>query len=280
MATTASGRGDRHGIGHERIGPAPFIAVDHSGAGAGELVLFMHGIGGNRTNWTAQVPVFGARYHAVAWDARGYGASDDYVGPLAFGDFGDDVLRVLDHFGAERAHLIGLSMGGRIAMDVAGRYPGRVRSLILVDTHMGFGDFSEADRQAFLDLRRKPLLEGHEPRDIAAPVARSLLGPKASEAHFRQLHDSLCALHKESYIKSIEATVLQDRFDHLEGIAAPTLVLAGADDRLTPPDMARRIAARIPGAECAIIPDAGHLSNIEQPKIFNRRCLDFLSRLG
>src|SRR5580658_7217231 len=92
------------------IGPAPRLAVDHQGQG--ELVLFMHGIGGNRTNWHDQLPACAARFHAVAWDARGYGLSDDYPGPLSYDDFCHDILRVLDHFGARKAHLVGLSMGG------------------------------------------------------------------------------------------------------------------------------------------------------------------------
>jgi 3-oxoadipate enol-lactonase len=72
----------------------------------------MHGIGGNRTNWHDQLPVFAQRFHAVAWDARGYGASHDYSEPLDFSDFATDLARLLDHFEVERAHLVGLSMGG------------------------------------------------------------------------------------------------------------------------------------------------------------------------
>ena len=92
----------------------PDLAADL--AGDGPLLLMMHGIGGNRTNWRAQLPALSRHFSCVAWDARGYGDSDDYEGPLAFDDFVADVLRVLDHFGADRAHLLGLSMGGRIAM--------------------------------------------------------------------------------------------------------------------------------------------------------------------
>ena len=96
------------------IGPAPKIAVDY--AGQGDLVVFLHGIGGNRRNWRAQLPVFAAAgFRAVAWDARGYGDSDDYDGPLDFYAFRDDLARVLDHFSAETANIVGLSMGGRIA---------------------------------------------------------------------------------------------------------------------------------------------------------------------
>src|SRR5207247_8478398 len=96
------------------ISPAPRLAVDRTGDGP--LVVFLHGIDGNRTNWRDQLGVFAAHFTAAALDARGYGASDDYAGPLAFDDFAGDLRRVLDHYGARRAHLVGLSMGGRIAM--------------------------------------------------------------------------------------------------------------------------------------------------------------------
>src|SRR5690348_8176396 len=151
----------------------PRIAVDEVGAGA--LVVFMHGIGGNRSNWRDQLPAFAAGYHAVAWDGRGYGDSDDYEGPLDFGDFASDLLRVIDHFGAPRAHLVGLSMGGVIALDFHSRYRSRVASLTLCDTMPGFSHFSEEQRAEFIRLRQEPLLAGKEPRDIAPMVARTLI---------------------------------------------------------------------------------------------------------
>ena len=161
-----------------RIPGTPALAVDI--AGHGPLALFMHGIGGNRGNWRAQLPVFAPHFSCVAWDARGYGDSDDYAGALAFDDFVDDVLRVLDHFGAERAHLVGLSMGGRIAMRTALLHPGRVATLTLLDTHEGFEALSPEQRRAFVNSRRAPLLAGKQPSDIADAVARSLVGPKAT----------------------------------------------------------------------------------------------------
>src|ERR1039458_10557384 len=111
----------------EHVPGVPSIAIDRSGGGP--LVLFMHEIGGNRTNCQEQLPVFGEKFHAVAWDARGYGASDDYEGPLDFGDFGRDLIRVLDHFQVNRAHLVGLSMGGLIAFDFHAAHPNRVATL-------------------------------------------------------------------------------------------------------------------------------------------------------
>ena len=257
-----------------RIGPRPYIAVDH--AGDGEFVLFLHGIGGNRRNWLPQLPAFSPHVLAVAWDARGYGDSDDYDGPLAFSDYADDVPRVLAHFGQTRAHIVGLSMGGRIAMDLAVRYPGLVETLTLCDTHRGFARFSDADRADFVRLRKAPLLAGAEPRDVAVPVAKSLIGPMAVPGAFEQLVDSLSRLHKASYIKSIEASVLGDTSVDLAAIDVPTHVVVGADDPLTPPAVAAEIAGAIAGARLTIIPDAGHLSNIEQPELFNAAVLGFI----
>ena len=253
----------------------PRLAVDL--AGNGPLLLFMHGIGGNRTNWRAQLPAFAAGFACVAWDARGYGGSDDYEGPLAFDDFVADVLRVLDHFGAGRAHLLGLSMGGRIAMRTALLQPQRVATLTLVDTHEGFEALSPAQRQAFVDSRRAPLVGGKEPADIAGPVARTLVGPKARPEHLQQLIDSISALHKESYIKSLQATVDQAALGDIAQIAAPAHFIVGADDTLTPVAMHDEMAAKMGGAPVTVIPDAGHLSNIENPADFNAAALAWLA---
>lgn len=257
-----------------RIGPAPHISVDHMGSG--ELLVCMHGIGGNKRNWHDNLPVLAEHFHAAAWDARGYGESDDYDGPLIFSHFSHDLARVLDYFGAEKAHIVGLSMGGRIAMDFAERYPQRIISLTLCDTHRGFSHFSEEKKQEFIRLRKEPLINGGEPKDIAVPVAKTLVGPNASKEAFDKLVDSMCRLHKWSYIKSIEATVMTDSHDKLGEIRVPTHVMVGGADRLTTPEMAQEITQMIPGAKLTVIPDAGHLANIENPAEFNKAVIDFV----
>lgn len=253
---------------------SPRIAVDLDGHGP--LVLFMHGIGGNRSNWRAQLPAFAAHFSCVAWDARGYGASDDYEGPLEFDDFISDVLRVLDYFGVQRAHLVGLSMGGRIAMRVALLHPSRIATLTLVDTHEGFEAFSPEQRQAFVDSRRAPLLAGKEPRDIADAVARTLVSPNARPEHLQQLVDSIAVLHKESYIKSLQATVAQVVLGDISAIRAPAHFIVGADDQLTPIAMHREMAEKMGGSPVSVLPDAGHLSNIENAQAFNAAALTWL----
>ena len=257
----------------ERIPPSPRIAVDH--VGHGPLVVFLHGIGGNRTFWTDQLQALAPHFQAVAWDARGYGSSEDYEGPLAFADFSADLLRVLDHFGSRRAHVVGLSMGGMIAMDFHARHPERVATLTICDSTPGFGDVPPDQRREFIRSRQEPLLRGQEPKDIAPAVARSLAGPSASETAYRRLVAGMEALHKDSYLKTIEAASSVGNF-RLEEIRVPTHVLVGDEDRLTPPDVSRRMCERIPGASLTVLPGAGHISNLEQPAAFNAAVLSFL----
>lgn len=259
-----------------RIGPAPFISVDH--AGKGELVVLMHGIGGNKRNWHDNLPAFAEHFHVVAWDARGYGESDDYEGDLVLRDFSHDLARVLDHFGADQAHIVGLSMGGRIAMDFMEVYPERVLTLSLCDTHRGFSHLSEEKKAEFIRLRKEPLINGGEPKDIAGPVAKTLVSSNASQETLDKVIDSMSRLHKASYIKSIEATVRTATHGRLGEIAVPTHVVCGGEDRLTTPEMAREIAGMIPGAELTIIPDAGHLVNIEKPREFDAAVIGFIAR--
>jgi 3-oxoadipate enol-lactonase len=148
----------------------PRIAVDH--AGTGPLVMLLHGIGGNRSNWHDQLAAFAVHFHAVSWDARGYGASDDYEGPLDCGDFARDLVRVIDHFGALKAHLVGLSMGGMIALDFYSSHPERVATLTICDSLPGFNQLTPEQRREFVRLRQEPLLAGKEPKGHCAGRGR------------------------------------------------------------------------------------------------------------
>ena len=257
-----------------RIRPAPNIAVDHMGTGP--LVVFLHGIGGNRTNWHDQLPVFAEHFTAATSDARGWGDSDDYDGSLRFEDMCADLGRVLDHFGVTSAHLVGLSMGGLIVQDFCARHPGRVASMVLVDTNNGPAkSMNESEIAEFVRLRKQPLLEGKEPKDIAEPVARSLVSPSAGDAIMQRMIDSMTILHKDSYLKAIE-TVAHYQGPDLSTQRAPSMLIVGADDTLTPPSVHRDMTDQLPQARYLEIPDAGHLSNIEKPAEFNQAVLNFL----
>lgn len=237
-------------------------------AGGGPLVVFLHGIGGNRAHWTAQLHFFARHFRAAAWDARGYGDSDDYDGPLHFEDFSADLLRVLDHLNEQKAHVVGLSMGGRIARSFALRHPERVHTLTLANTSPGFDALSPEEVLKFVAERKERTPES----------MRRLLGSRARPGAYQALLASFKALRNESYLKTLEASVAQDRAAPLEKLGVPTLVITGDEDRVYPLELTRRMASRIPGAELVVLEGCGHLSNLEQPEQFNAALLDFLKR--
>ncbi|CAH1689401.1 3-oxoadipate enol-lactonase [Hyphomicrobiales bacterium] len=257
---------------------SPALMVDQ--AGSGELLLFLHGIGGNRSNWAEQMAAFSQSHHTVALDTRGYGGSEDYEGDASFDIFADDVLRVLDFFGAAKAHICGLSLGGRIAQRFYARHPARVASLILADSRPDTVDTrSKEDRDAFFNSRAKPLLEGKKPSDIAERIARSLAAPQASKDALDRLIESISALRGQSYLKAIRANLDDDYAGDVGAIRVPTLIIVGEHDTLTPPDLSRQINRNIVGSELVVIAGAGHLSNIEKPDAFNAAMATFLTRL-
>jgi 3-oxoadipate enol-lactonase len=262
-----------------QVGPAPRIAVEV--AGAGPLIVLLHGIGGGRANWRAQLDAFADRFTVAAWDARGFGASDDYDGPLAFADFSNDLVRVIDHLGAAQATLVGLSMGGRIALDFYGRHPDRVAALVLADTSVARrGPRKEAEVAAWLDARRRPLVEeGKEPRDIAEAIARSLVEPERAPQAYAEMVATIGGLRKDSYLNTLETVTRYEGFPPLASVAVPTLVLTGELDRIAPPELARLTAAEIPGAQLAILPGVGHMSNLEDAQAFNAAVSMFLASL-
>ena len=246
---------------------APRIAV--ALAGRGPLVVFLHGIGGNRNHWQHQLVFFPQNgFRAAAWDARGYGDSDDYDGPLRFDDFTSDLARVVDFLGDKKVHVVGLSMGGRIARNFALKHAERVRSLTLANTSPGFDALSPEEVLKFLDERRNRTPES----------TRSLLGSRAFPGAQEALLASFHALRNDSYLKTLEASVAQDRDAPLEKLAVPTLVITGDEDRVYPVGLVQRMAQRIPNAELVVLEACGHLSNLEQPERFNEVLLDFLRR--
>jgi 3-oxoadipate enol-lactonase len=260
-----------------KIGSKPSISVDYSGEG--EMIIFLHGIGGNKKNWEDNLDFFSKHFLSVAWDTRGYGESDDYLGNLNFQDILDDLKGVLKYFNKDKAHIVGLSMGGQIATLFYEKYPDSVKSLILCDTHFGLSNLSSQEIEKFINIRREPLLSGKEPKDIAPIVASTLIGDINNKTAYEKLVKSMTILHKNSYLKTIDSSMRTEHRHVFETINVPTLIMVGELDTLTPPSMSRKIMEKIPNSLIKIIPNAGHLINIEEPKLFNDYLLSFLKIL-
>ncbi|HUH87951.1 MAG TPA: alpha/beta hydrolase [Pusillimonas sp.] len=257
----------------------PRIAFASCGTGD-ETIFFLHGIGGNKDNWTQQLGYFAEKgFRAVAWDVRGYGDSDDYDGSFKFDEISADLVRLMSHLGVSKAHFVGLSMGGRILMDFAYRHPSHVRSLVICAAFPSFGKALSAEqREDYLRLRKRPLLEGRTFAELAPELIASLAGPDAQESVRQALGDSIRRLRKDSYLKALEAAAYFDRSTEVQAIRAPTLLLYGEGDRLTPPDMGRQVAALMPHAQMHIIKRCGHLMNLEAPDAFNQVVHQFISK--
>jgi pimeloyl-ACP methyl ester carboxylesterase len=254
------------------------VSIAYDVAGSGPVVVFLHGIGGNRTNWGEQLEAFSQQFCAVAWDARGYGASNDSPTTLRFSDYADDLQRLLDHLKADTAQLVGLSMGGMIIQDFYARYPQRVATLALVDTSPGFATAPEEAKRDFLARRLEPLEKGLKPADFAPALVEVLVAPGAPPPVREQLRASLAMLRPEPYKQALKAIVTTDFRAVLAKISVPTLVIVGEEDQLTTPATAEYLAKSIPGAEKVVITGAGHLTNIEQPQVFNSALGAFLGK--
>lgn len=216
----------------------------------------------------------------MAWDARGYGDSDDYDGPCRFEDFSADLLRLLNHLGATQAHFVGLSMGGRILMDFVGRHPERVRSMVIAASFPSFGQSLTAEQQQeFMRKRREPLQSGASVSEMAHALLGSLLAVGASVAAREEAMRSITQLRPASYLKVLEATLDFDRTCALARSRCPTLLLYGECDPLVTPRSGQEVCRLVPHAQAHVIPGVGHLLNLEAPAVFNALVDDFLRQV-
>ena len=156
-------------------------------------------------------------------------------------------------------------MGGRIGRHLALRYPERLKSLTMVSTNPGFDTLSADELRRFVTERAN-----------RTPVA-SLLGSRAISSALAEVQASVAQLREQSYLKMLEASILQDRAAPIERIRLPTLIIAGDEDRVLPTALTRSMAARIPGAKLVFMEGVGHFPNLEQPDVFNQVVLDFIT---
>lgn len=249
------------------------------GEGQGPLLLFLHGIGGNRHVFDPQLAHFAARgWQAVAWDAPGYGDSPP---PPVFDwpVLADAVACLLDSLQAERAVLVGHSMGGMLAQEVAARHPQRLRALVLSGTSAAFGGSGGAWQKRFLAERLGPLDTGRSMAELAPGLMRGMVGPDAPAAAVAAAAAAMAQVPVPTYRAMLALLTRFDRRAALPQLAMPCLLLAGSADRTAPPAVMARMAAAIPGAAYAEIPGAGHVANLEKPAEFNALLDAFLQRL-
>lgn len=250
----------------------------HLARGAGEPLLFLHGIGGGKECWGPQLEAFADGYRAVAWDMPGYGESPALAEP-SFAALAEALLALVDHVGGP-VHLVGHSLGGMVAQEFAARHPARLASLVLSGTSPAFGRPEGDWQKKFIAARLGPLDAGHTMDELAAGIIEGLVGEAPDPAGVALAVACMGRVPAETYRAMMRLLVTFDRRAALGRIAVPTLVLAGGrDDNATPKVMAG-MAERIPGARYVCLAGAGHIANLERPAAFNRALRGFLDEFA
>ena len=264
----------------------PRLALDVTPAQEGPLCLFLHGIGGNRSNWQGQVSLAGTLTRAAALDLRGYGDSSLGAGQSTVDDYCDDILRVADTLGATRLILCGLSYGAWIATAFAEKYPEKMAGLILSGGCTGMSEAGPDEREAFRVSREIPLDEGQSPADFAPAVVEIIAGPNASAKARSIMLESMTAIPTETYRDALRCfTNPLKQFDFSK-LDMPVLMMTGEHDVLAPPGEIKSVATRIHAAtarsdvQFEMIRGAGHLCNVEAPELYNKPMMEFLHRVA
>ena len=237
-------------------------------------ILFLHGVGSDKSVWAPQLEHFGASRPAVAIDYPGYGDSDPRPNSTR-DDFAKAALAALDELDIERAHICGLSLGGVVALAVTAIAPARCASLILADSFAVHPDGTAIYKRGANASRAGTM------RELAEVRAPALLGDDArgDAALVAGVIETMAKIDPAAYRQGGEAVWLADQRDRAAAVAVPTLVIVGSEDTITPPALSRDLAAIISGARLVEIAGAGHLANIEKPGEFNRAINAFLTEI-
>lgn len=240
------------------------VEVDHvvTGPQDAPVVVLSNSLGSTYAMWDAQLEALEEQFRVVRYDTRGHGASPVPAGPYTIDDLVDDVVALLDRLGVERAHVVGLSLGGMTGMRLAARDPGRVDRLVVLCT----GAWLEP---ASAWHERAATVREHGTGAVAeAVVQRWFTTPylDASPDTKAACEATVAGTPAEGYAACCEAIATMDLRSDLRAISAPTLAIAGADDPATPPAFLEAIAEAVQDGRLLVVPRSAHLANAEQPE--------------
>jgi len=267
------------------------IDVYYEEHGSGDPLLLIMGLAADSVAWMFQLPDFSAKYRTIVFDNRGVGRTSKPAGPYTISQMADDAAGLLDSLDVRRAHVLGVSMGGMIAQELALRHPQRVRGLVLGCTYAkpdeGVGRQLESSLKVFggsrgpngelqVDLSKlDPMMFFQHllPTVFNPPFIMNEL-PKLMQVFSGALQ---YGFSMDAILAQVVATQKHDTLDRLGKITAPTLVLTGDNDLLIPSANSDILAAKIPGAKLTKIPGGSHGFNFETPDTFNTAVLEFLA---
>lgn len=247
------------------------IGCDDRGGGGALPIVFLHGVGSDKKVWSPQLAHFGESRRAIAFDYPGYGDSDPAPPATSRDDYAAAILEAMRALGVDRAHLCGLSLGGVVAIAMHAAAPERCATLILADTF--------AVHPQGQELHDRSIAASPDMAALANARADVLLAGPADPEVRAEVVATMSRIEPAAYRIGARAVWLADQRDRARAIDVPTLVICGEQDRPTPPDLSRELAAIIPRARLELIERAGHLTNLEQPAEFNRLVGQFIAGL-
>lgn len=241
-------------------------------------LIFLHGFPFNKLMWENQLLELKTNYRCIAYDVRGHGESESSEVAFSIALFAEDLVAFMDALQIEKAVIVGLSMGGYIAMNAIQKHSNRFAGLVLCDTQC------MADTIEGKEKRKKTIgfIERNGLEVYAEESLKNLFAPASFETNQQAvsfIHDTILNTLARTICRTLQA--LADRNEtctSLPQINFPVLILVGAEDKITSPDTARKMQGLISGSELVIVPKAGHLSNLENPTCFNLSLKEFLKR--
>jgi 3-oxoadipate enol-lactonase len=249
------------------------IAYRVDGPSGRPAVVFSNSLGTDHRLWDRQMPAVEDRFRVVRYEACGHGVSDPPRGPMTIERLGLDVIALLDHLAIDRAVVCGCSLGGVIALWLSANHPERVAGAALANTGAKVGtDESWNARIAAVRAGGTAAVRDQVVGRFLTPEFRA----RAPETTAR-ISEMLEATNPDGYIAACEALRGADLRAAARTVRVPVMIVASERDQSTPPELARDLHASIVGSELGRIPDAAHLSNVEQPAAFNAALVRFLA---
>lgn len=242
--------------------------------GHGEPLVLIQGLGGGHEGWFFQTRAFRKVFKVIIFDNRGIARTDRSPEPYTIETMAHDTIGLMDHLGIEKAHILGMSLGGVVAQEIAIKHPARVRKLVLVCTLA-----QEAGIPAALPEPSKAL-EGKKSADVYE-LMEAIVSLAFNKRLYRMItvpmwRRQVKRLGVDGYLDQMEALSGHSTLDRLHLIESPTLVMTGTEDRIVPPRSSDEIAARIPNAKLLKVVGGSHAFFMEKRRRFNREILDFL----
>lgn len=246
------------------------LGLTEAGSG-GTPIVFLHGVGSDKSVWAPQLQHFGNSRRALAFDYPGYGDSAPAPEGTTRDDYARAIVAALDALEVERAHICGLSLGGVVAIAMHALAPQRCASLTIADSFAAHPDGQ--------GIYERSVAGSSDLRALAEARVDVLMAPGASDGLRNAVVETMAAIDPAAYRIGAAAVWLADQRERAGAIDVPTLVLCGEEDRVTPVELSTDLAEIIPGARLETIPGAGHLSNIERAATFNAYVDTFLAEV-